>query len=196
MMMVDEGTVTAANAMVKMLRLQQLTSGFLKLDESDEVVQKDDNKVAVLKDILQDVGDAKVVVFCRFIPDLKVIKEAAESLGLTVGELSGRANDLTPEATFPPDKDVLAVQIQSGGVGVDLCIASIAIYFSLGLSLGDYEQSRSRLHRPGNDSRNRVTFVHLLAEKTIDNKIYKALENKKEIIETILGDCHGRNSNE
>lgn len=181
---VEEGEVTAANAMVKLLRLQQLTSGFMKMEASGNEVYKCDAKAVALKDILENLGNEKAVVFCRFRHDIGVIRNVCESLGYICGELSGAKNDLTETATYPDHLDVLAVQIQSGGVGVDLSLASVGVYYSLGLSLGDYLQSRSRLHRPGQE--NKVTFIHLLAEKTIDNKVYRSLEKKQKVIEGIL----------
>ena len=105
-------------------------------------------------------------------------------MGRTAGELSGNANDLSSDAKFPIGVNTLIVQIQSGSVGVDLSRSSIAIYYSLGLSLGDYLQSRSRLHRPG--QQNKVTYIHLLASKTIDVKAYKALLKREELIKYIM----------
>ena len=73
--------------------------------------------------------------------------EAAKRTGRTSSELSGRVNTL-PE--WQEGKtDVIAVQIQAGGVGIDLTRASYCVYYSVGFSLGDYEQSLARVHRPG-----------------------------------------------
>ena len=85
---------------------------------------------------------------------------------------------------MPDDIEVLGVQIQSGGVGIDLTKARIAIYYSLGFSLGDYEQSLARCHRAGQNKS--VIFYHLVVTGTIDEKVYQALSNRRDIVESVM----------
>lgn len=85
---------------------------------------------------------------------------------------------------FPPDKDVMAVQIQSGGVGIDLTRSALAVYFSANYSTGDYDQSVARLHRLGQDRHTRI--VHLVCPETVDESIYSAISGKREISEAVL----------
>jgi SNF2 family DNA or RNA helicase len=179
---VEGGTVTAANAMVKLLRLQQLTSGYLRTEEGNNVpVSTAKNRV--LSEVFTDLPQGEpVVVFCRFRYDLDTIKQVALAQHRTVGELSGRANDLA--AWQGGACDVLATQIQAGGVGVDLSRAHYAIYLSLGYSLGEYEQSLARLHRPGQTRC--VLYTHLVAENTVDSQVYAALRERKDVVQAIL----------
>ena len=179
---VEEGEVTVANALVQLLRLQQLTSGFIEYDEG-EIEQVDDAKARLLHETLDDIS-VPAVVFCRFRRDLDVVSETAASLGRTYGEVSGRRKDLTDDATMPSDIDIMGVQIQAGGVGIDLSRASYALYYSTGFSLGDYKQSMSRVHRPG--QLNKVTYIHLVLDATIDRKVYGALRSREQVIEAIL----------
>jgi SNF2 family DNA or RNA helicase len=81
---------------------------------------------------------------------------------------------------------VLAVQIQAGGEGVDFTRARYSIFYSVGYSLGKYLQARSRTHRPGQT--NPVEHIHLIARNTVDVKIMRALEKRAEIIESILAE--------
>ena len=85
---------------------------------------------------------------------------------------------------MPENIEVMAVQIQAGGVGIDLTRASIAVYYSFGFSLGDHLQSLARLHRPG--QRHPVTFYHLIAQGTVDEKVFRALQERREVISNIL----------
>lgn len=185
--LVDEGHITASNALVKLLKLQQVTGGFIK-DDDEKINLIDEAKKISLKDLLTDCNKP-AVVFCRFRQDIQNIREVCEELKLKHGEVSGEVKDLD-EARFPLDKEVLVVQIQAGGVGIDLSRASIGIYYSMGFSLGDYLQSLARLHRPG--QRHKVTFYHLVATKTVDEKVYKALQQRAHVIEAILGGKHER----
>jgi SNF2 family DNA or RNA helicase len=180
----EGGLVTAANVLVKTLRLRQVVSGFIQPDDTDALVDLHDGKADLLADLLQDLGEP-CVVFAEFRRDLRTIRKMAERLKLTYGEVSGAANDLSEDATIPPGIDVLGVQYQSGGVGVDLSAARYGIYFSPTWSLGNYEQSLARLNRPG--QKGPVVYYHLVCEGTIDEKVYRALRAKKNVIESILG---------
>jgi SNF2 family DNA or RNA helicase len=179
---IESGQITAANAMVKVLRLQQLTGGYLKLDDGT-LEQYGTEKKDLLADILEDIPqDEPVIVFARFTADIANIKEAMSNAKRTCGELSGHANDL--KAWQDGEFNSLAVQIRSGGVGVSLVRSSYCIYYSVGHSLGDYLQSLDRTHRPGQKST--VRYYHLLADGTIDQKVYKALMAKRDVVETIM----------
>lgn len=179
-----ESEVTVANALVKMLRLQQCTGGALKDDEG-KVVVVGNAKAKLLEEVLDEIDSSeKVVVFCRFVHDLDVIEAAASKLGRPYGEVSGRANDL--EEAMLPDVDgvIFGVQMQAGGVGIDLTGARYGIYYSVGYSLSDYLQSRRRIHRPGQE---RPTILaHLIAAGTIDERVYEALDAREEVVQFIL----------
>lgn len=180
-----EGVVTAANAMVLVLRLAQATQGFARDADTGETRQLADppEKAALLADVLQDITEP-VVVFCRFRHDLDQVERIAGDMGRSYGELSGRRRDgLTAESRMA-DVDILGAQLQSGGVGIDLTRASVGIYFSLDFKLAEHDQSRKRLHRPG--QRRRVRFIHLLAEDTVDQAVWRALNQRREVIDSVL----------
>lgn len=181
----DRGEISVSNALTRLLRLQQICSGFAVLDDGN-AVQVDEAKRLALEDLLLDVpSETPVVVFCRFIKDLDTIKDAATKVGRIYGEVSGRLKDgLSASAEMTPGVTLLGVQISAGGVGVDFTAAGVAIYYSVGTSLGDYLQSRARLHRPG--QKRHVTFLHLIAEETVDETVMAALERKQEVVEAVL----------
>lgn len=177
--------VTAANALVRLLRLQQMTSGFV-VDDSGVTHQIDTAKEELLEDLLEDLDpDEPVVVFARFKPDLQAIHRAARKRGRTSAELSGRIDELALWKRGDPDgPTVLAVQIQAGGVGIDLTRAHYAIYYSLGFSLTDCLQSRARVRRP--PQQRPVIYYHLTVRDSIDEIIESALEARTDLIERVL----------
>jgi len=182
---VVDGTVTVSNALTKLLRLQQVTSGHIKLDEDDKVTFLHGQKKQAIQDLLDGVAPGEpFVVFCRFTHDLMMVHDAAEAVGRSSLELSGSRREL--ERWQAGEADVLAVQIQSGAEGIDLTRACYAAYFSLGFSLSQYDQSLSRINRPG--QKRKVTYYHLIAGGTVDGKVYKALSQKKKVIDTLLED--------
>jgi SNF2 family DNA or RNA helicase len=180
----DRQTVSMDNVLTKLLRMQQITGGAVN-DDDGKSTEVDDSKRKLLEDVLEDIDPkSPVVVFCRFVHDLDQVKKVATKLGRNYGELSGRQNDLNDDAKMPDWCDVMAVQIQAGGVGIDLTRAHFGIYYSVGYDLGAYLQSRARLVRPGQGEE--VLFIHLVAAGTIDEEVYKALSSKQKIVDYVL----------
>jgi SNF2 family DNA or RNA helicase len=79
---------------------------------------------------------------------------------------------------------VLGVQIQAGGLGVDLTRARYCVFLSLGFNLTEYEQALARVHRPG--QLRPVHYYHLLANGTVDRAVYGALRKKQDVIQEVL----------
>jgi SNF2 family DNA or RNA helicase len=184
----DAGEVTAANALVKLLRLQQITGGYARTDDGQDV-HVDSAKMNLLRDVFEDIEpDEPVVVFCRFHKDLEAVNRVADETGRRSLELSGRIDEL--KLWQAGEAPVLAVQIDSGGVGIDLTRARYSLYYSLGFSLGSYEQSLARIHRPGQTRP--VEYIHLLAEGTVDEKVMAALAQRADVVNTVLQQMKGQ----
>lgn len=192
---VDAGKVTVTNALTKLLRLSQIASGSVGLDlsiddydeeggaKNREVREIHTQKQEILREILEEIDPKEpVVVFARFKNDLEQIRKAAQGLG-GVAELSGSRNELAAWQTDGGPR-VLAAQIQSGAEGIDLTRACYCVYFSKDYSRGRYLQSLARSDRPGQTRP--VTYIHIIAEKTTDRLIMKALDKKGALIEEVL----------
>lgn len=179
--------VTAANVMAKILRLQQITGGTVP-DEAGVEQRVSHAKEKLLTDIFLDVADEPVVVFGRFKSDLRAIHFAAESAGLTSLELSGSLHET---AAWKAGKaQVLAVQEQAGGLGIDLTRARLCIYYSLTYNLGDYEQTRRRVLRPGQTRS--VDYIHLVCEGTVDEDVYTALARRENVVAALVDGARSR----
>lgn len=186
---VAAGTVTAANALVKLLRMQQICGGSVRFDGNPHATQIAEHpaKGAALADMLEDLpSDEPLVIFCRFKSDIALARRVCETSGRKVSELSGRVNELSDWQQG--DTSVLVAQIQSGGIGIDLTRASYCVFVSLGYSLAGYEQAVARLHRPGQERHTRI--YHLIATirgcTTVDGRVYEALKGRKEVVDAIL----------
>jgi SNF2 family DNA or RNA helicase len=182
--------ITTPNTLTRLLRLQQLTGGVLVDDDGREVVvstAKVERVKAWLEDevvLRPDSGDP-VVMFCRFHHDLDMIAKLAADLGVTYGEISGRRKDgLDADARMASHVDLLAVQVQSGGTGIDLTRARYGGWYSLGYSVSDCDQAKARLVRPG--QLRPVTFAHFVATDTADQAVYDAIDNRRAVISEVL----------
>lgn len=184
---VEEGEITASNALVRLLRLQQLTSGWVTVEtlEGPQLTRVDTAKEDALAELFESLPqDEPVVVFGRFSSDLLSAHLAAARTERKSLELSGHRNELAKwQQGHAP---ILAVQIQSGGTGIDLTRSAFSVYLSTGFSLGDYEQSLARVHRPGQTRP--VSYYHLVMdhEDSIDVQVHEALRQRKQVVEAVL----------
>lgn len=179
----DEGTLTANNALTKLLRLHQLCGGLLELDGGTSMVVSQ-AKRSLLADVLDDLAQEEpVVIFCLFRHDISTARAVCREKGRSVAELSGSCNELA--LWKKGERNALVVQIKSGGVGIDLTRSHYAIYYSLGFSLGDYLQSRARVRRPGQTAEH-VINIHLLVRSSVDTEIMAALHDKQDVVQRVL----------
>lgn len=183
---VNDCEIEVTNAMVKLLRLQQITSGYVSASSDAGEHTIGTEKLDAMADLISDIPKSEpVVVFCRFRHDLSVVEKLADKIGRKYGEISGRGRrDLTPHAKMKPGVELMAVQEQSGGVGIDLTDAHYAFWYSLSFSLGDFDQAVARQHRPG--QKHHVHMYHMVANRTVDDLIYRALSKRRDVVEEVL----------
>jgi SNF2 family DNA or RNA helicase len=175
-------TVTAANKLVMLTRLQQATGGFATSDDG-ETVEIGTEKPDAMRDWLEDLPATEpVVIFCRFINDIDAVCKSLETLGRSYSVLKGGKNQLAQWQQG--DTVALVVQTQAGGCGIDATRACYAAYYSQTHSLGDYEQSLARLRRPGQTRP--VRYYHFIAQGTVDETIYEALQSKRDVVDSVL----------
>ena len=180
----EGGFVVLNNVLNKVLRMQQICSGYVVTQENPLAEKtttllntaKEDALYELLTDI--DPGES-LVVFCVFTRDLMNVAEACTRSGHKAYWLDGAHNELK-EWQDSTKGGVLIVQIQAGAEGIDLTKANRGVYYGLPYSLALYEQSLARLYRPGQTKD--VQFTYLLAEDTIDESIYACLQSKKDLI--------------
>lgn len=174
---IQGNTITAANVLVKALRLREMTGGYV------EGIQYGMTKKKLLEDTLLDIPmDEPLVVVAWFTNELKDIREVVEHSGRTYSELSGKRKD--EERWLAGETDVLGVQIASGREGVDFTRCCYNILYDTGCSLIQYQQFVRRSDRPG-QTRSGV-FIHLNIEGTVDFKIMRALERGENVAEAIM----------
>ena len=188
----EDGVLETNNILAKQTRLQQLLSGYLKLETENftqiEQVKKDISKVDALTEILENIAyDEKVVVFAKYREDFERIKKVCKTLKRTYGEISGVRDDYL---AWKKNKiNLIAVQYDSGAESISLVESKYCIYYSHTFSYGKYKQSLKRIHRPGQNRP--VRFYHIISTvkgaKTVDQNIKQALLQKKSLSEYLLG---------
>lgn len=192
----DGGTITAATVLTKLLRLQQFTGGFLTEDDSTRPQLVSRGKLDALEDILRDYvldGRKKLVVFARFLPEIRAIEElcgavlgkAGKKFVSIYGEIKKEdRGEIVNQFQTDPETMVFVGQIDTAGTGITLTAADTCVYYSLSFNYAAYSQSLSRIHRIGQT--NRCTYIHLLADRTVDETILKALAKKEDLAKTVV----------
>lgn len=187
--------VTAANRMAVTSRLHLAASGHAKPDGGDVFhrICGEPDKRLWLKEWLEDFPAREpLVVFVRFLEDLREVAEECEASKRSVSLLCGHKKQL--EDWQAGKTDVIVVQQQAGGAGVDLTRAAYCIFYSLSHSLGDFEQACGRLHRPGQTRP--VRYYHVVAKDTVDEAIYEALRDKADVAESVFARLTRRVAND
>ncbi len=191
------GEVTAPNVLTRLLRLSQLTGGFLGNDENAAVQQISSAKRSAMEDILESAvaEGQKLVIIARFLPEIRAICKELDGRGLRYACITGEVQDRAAQvAQFQndPDVPVFVGQIATAGLGLTLTAASTMVFYSLDYSMSNYEQAKARIHRVG--QRNPCTYIHLIAKGTVDEKVLTALRNKADLAKALVDDCRrGRN---
>lgn len=191
------GEVTAPNVLTRLLRLSQLTGGFLGNDENAAVQQISSAKLSAMEDILESAvaEGQKLVIIARFLPEIRAICKELDGRGLRYACITGEVQDRAAQvAQFQndPDVPVFVGQIATAGLGLTLTAASTMVFYSLDYSMSNYEQAKARIHRVG--QRNPCTYIHLIAKGTVDEKVLTALRNKADLAKALVDDCRrGRN---
>ena len=183
--------VTTATALTQIMRLQQITCGHFTADDGS-IQDIKNNRLSELMDVLNEI-EGKVVIWAHYQHDVKkIIKEiqkvhgpgsVVDYYGLTPQDL----RDQNREA-FQNDSKVrfLVGTPSTGGYGITLTAASTMIYYSNGYDLEKRLQSQDRIHRIG--QKKPVTYIDIIAEDTVDNKIVKALRKKINIASAVMGE--------
>ena len=193
----SSGEVTAPNILTRLLRLSQLTGGFIGNDETAAVEQISAAKLSALEDILDGAAaeGKKLVIIARFIPEIRAIFVLLIKRGLRYCYITGEVKNREEQVSaFQNDPAVMAFvgQIATAGLGITLTAASTMVFYSLDYSMSNFEQTKARIHRVG--QRMPCTYLYLVARGTVDEKVLKALKDKADLARTLVDDYRsGRN---
>ncbi len=195
---------TADLAITKALRLQQIVSGFAKMEASimtpDGATHRfsDSPRTEALRELLEDLApNHKVIVWACFKENYAMIREVCESLKLKYVELHGEVSQKNRDAAIKNFEEDESVRILignqgAGGIGCNLVAASYMIYFSRNFSLEHDIQSEARNHRAGSERHEKITRIDLVCQESIDIEVLEALANKQAIGELVLREIAGR----
>lgn len=179
-------------AITKALRLQQIVTGFMKMDDDTIVRLKENPRKEALRELLKDLTpDHKVIVWAVFKENYKDIREVCDDEKIKYVEVHGDIGDKDKYANvdlFNTDDSVrvLLGHPGSGGIGINLVSSDVSIFYSRNFSLEQDLQAEARNYRGGSERHAKVTRIDLVTPETIDEQVLEKLSQKISIGEKIL----------
>ena len=183
--------VTTVNALTQLMRLHQITCGHFTAD--DGTIQRiPNNRIDELMDILEEV-EGKAIIWAHYQWDIKdIIKEITkvhgpgsivDYYGLTPQD--ERQKNIKKFQDDPKCRFIVGTP-STGGYGITLTAANTVIYYSNGYDLEKRQQSEARIDRIGQEKP--MTYIDIICEDTVDDRIVKALRKKINIATEIMGE--------
>jgi len=189
--MLNKKVTTTVTVLTQLMRLHQITCGYVTADDGT-VQSVESNRLKELMSVLEEV-EGKVIIWANY---QFSVSDIMKEIGKVYGEDSYvHYYGLTPQEdrqdyirkfqNDPKCRFIIGTP-QTGGYGITLTQANTVIYYSNGYDLEKRLQSEDRAHRIG--QKKTVTYVDLICEDTVDEKIVKALRDKINIASEVMGE--------
>ena len=183
--------MTVNNAIVEIIRLHQITAGFFK-GESGIIKKLENNKMKTLLEILEE-SDEKTIIWANWVHNIEDITSelrrlyGPESVVNFYGQTSSEdRSKAIKEFQNNPKCRFFVANPSTGGYGLTLTAATLVIYYSNSFDAEHRLQSEERAHRIGQTKK--VTYVDLITEGTVDEKIVRSLKTKFRLSAQTLGE--------
>jgi len=189
---VKDDEVRASIVLTQVLRLQQITGGFLPVKKPEDDLATNvaigEDRLRALRGLLEEYAvDEPLVIFARFRYELNAIlallSKLKRSASFIAGGIVGAARDKAKHDFMQGRVDTCVVQVRAGGVAIDLSRADTAIFYSLTQSFIDYEQAKARIiARTGGHK----SLLHLAAKGTVDDDVIESVREHGDLAKRIL----------
>jgi hypothetical protein len=183
--------MSTATVLTQLMRLQQITCGHFTADDGT-FQEVDSNRLPELMDVLEEI-EGKVVIWAHWQRDVhRILREISKKFGENsfvdyygLTPMADRQKNIEKFQNNPECRFFIGTT-QTGGYGITLTAASTMIYYSNGYDLEKRQQSEARIDRIG--QKYPMTYIDIMCEKTVDERIVKALKEKVNIATQIMGE--------
>ncbi len=188
---IDDTLVTAQVALTKLMKLRQVTSGFMYGDNGNplEIEVGRSSKLSELLNVIEELGPQPVIIWAEFRYEIEAIERQLKAkygdtsvvtlYSQTADKDESIARFKSGEARF------LVANPQSAAHGLTLTNCSAQLFFSLSYSFEQHTQARDRIHRISQTSS--CLYIYLVAKETIDEELLKVLKNKQSLQAAVYG---------
>lgn len=197
----EAGKVEAKIVLEQMLRLQQITGGYLPKMENDKAVgvvplvePQHNPKFREVINILEEGGDQRMLVWTRFTHEVLALTELLNEAGFAAMPFYGGLSDrekVSVRKSFQRDDKYRCVvgNPAAGGLGIDeFKAASLVVYVTNSFDTERRRQSEDRAHRIGSEIHDAITYNDIIIPNTIDIKVIATMRNNVKISSAVMGD--------
>lgn len=163
----------------KLMKLREVVSGFV-INKDNSITSFDNNKENLLKEIIEEIGNDLIIVWCQFQYEIETLSKKFGGIGLT--SKTKNRDDIIRKFKNGEIK-LLFTHPQLIGKGLTFVNCTYNIYYSLSFSYEEFKQSQDRIHRIGQN--NKCTYIILQAKKSIEEKIYDCLQRKANAVDEL-----------
>lgn len=185
------------NALTKILRLNQISTGVMKLEDETIYRFKQNPKLDAALELIESMEGHKVIIMAVYKEDFRILREALEKRKVkfveitgdisTEGKLSAAKSFATPEILEDGSTPTVCIAHPGAMISVNLVGARYKIYFSRDFKLEAYLQSKKRNLRNGAiQFHKKLIDYHLVCFGTVDHKIYLSVDEKGELVKEVL----------
>lgn len=187
----EDNPLIVQNALVKLLRLNEISAGYMKMLDDKLHTFKDNPRLKTCIELVKDLLPEKIIIFTIYKETYKHLASELEKMNvkyvMLTGEVSSQDKYEAVEEFNNGDASVVIANPRSAGLGINLKSAKYKIYYAKSFSLEDYLQSQKRNYRAGSiDLHKTVVDYHLVATDTIDDTINEALLNKEKLASSVI----------
>lgn len=186
--MIENKQLTTANAAVMLQKLQQVCQGFLYGDMGDPIYFKENAKLAMLKDLINDLSNEKLIIFCWFKADLDLLHKtlSKDHKVILYGGNAVERGEKEKEFQESTEPVIFLSQIETGKEGITLTASNNVIYYGNSWNYGTRKQSEDRAHRTGQNKT--VLYYDFIIPETVDEYVQRVLTMKGDMADKITED--------
>ena len=177
----------------KLMKLREITSGFVYTKDSN-VITMDSNKPKALAEILEEIGNKQVIIWCQFQHEIKSLAEQFGGVALTSSSSKTKERYEIIRDFRDGKIQYLFTHPTLMGKGLTFVNCTYNVYYSLSFSYEEFKQSQDRIHRIGQT--NKCTYIIMQAKDTIDEKIYSCLQRKESAVDELYNEIGLKVNNE
>ncbi|MFA6714122.1 MAG: DEAD/DEAH box helicase [Victivallales bacterium] len=168
--------------------MRMLCDSVYILDQKIRESPKIDELMHILDDLWEDNSERKIIIFSEWVRMLDLVMERLDKRGETYAVHTGLINQVRRRKEINRFKNDPGCKVflcsESGGVGLNLQVASVVINLDLPWNPAKLEQRIARAWRK--HQKNTVNVINLVAEKTIENKMLSTLDFKQGLADAVL----------
>lgn len=163
----------------KLMKLREVTSGFV-IGKDGNVISFDNNKEMLLKEVLSELGDKQVIIWCQFQHEIDTLAKKFGGVALTS---KTKNRDEVIRDFKNGNIKLLFTHPKLVGKGLTFTNCTYNIYYSLSFSYEEFKQSQDRIHRIGQNKK--CTYIILQAKDSIEEKMYDCVQRKENAVDEL-----------